>query len=270
MSKISADALDLISGHKRNRSRKQALARRLSGLGMGRSELAQLLAHVLHESGAFRYVQEVWAPTKAQLGYEGRADLGNTEPGDGRRFRGRDLLQVTGRANYRDLTRWARARYPDAPDFERWPDKLISAEWLGLGVIWYWSTRVPRRLIERGDLRAITRRINGGLNGLADRQRWYARAALVLLGYGPDDARSFQTDHGLKPDGIAGPKTRAALHAALVQADGASSSARGQPSPAIITTAIAVAGWLALSVSSSVCGWPWLAALLSMSCGGSQ
>ena len=65
---------------------------------------------------------------------------------------------------------------------------------------------------------AITKRVNGGTNGLADRQAQYTRAALVLLGYGPGDVRKFQTDAGLRADGIVGPKTRDALHRALSSA----------------------------------------------------
>lgn len=62
---------------------------------------AAFLAQVAHESGSFRYVREIWGPTAAQQRYEGRADLGNTEPGDGQRYLGRGLIQLTGRANAR-------------------------------------------------------------------------------------------------------------------------------------------------------------------------
>lgn len=62
---------------------------------------AAFLAQIAHESGSFRYVREIWGPTAAQQRYEGRADLGNTEPGDGKRYLGRGLIQLTGRANAR-------------------------------------------------------------------------------------------------------------------------------------------------------------------------
>lgn len=61
---------------------------------------AAFLAQIGHESGRLRYVRELWGPTPAQRRYEGRKDLGNTQPGDGKRFMGRGLIQVTGRANY--------------------------------------------------------------------------------------------------------------------------------------------------------------------------
>ena len=103
--------------------------------------LAQFLAQVMHESGGLRYVREIWGPTKAQKGYEGRKDLGNTQPGDGKRFMGRDCLQVTGRANYRALTAWVRKTFGSGPDFEATPELLESPEWLGIGAIWYFLTR---------------------------------------------------------------------------------------------------------------------------------
>src|SRR5690606_17393021 len=64
------------------------------------TRLAAFLAQVGHESGGFVYAREIWGPTEAQKRYEGRKDLGNTQPGDGSRFRGRGLIQITGRANY--------------------------------------------------------------------------------------------------------------------------------------------------------------------------
>jgi len=162
---------------------------------------AHFLAQVLHESGSFRYDREVWGPSAAQKRYEGRKDLGNTQKGDGARYKGRSPIQVTGRANYRAFTKWARAIDPKAPNFETNPDAVNTDPWEGLAPIWFWSTRT----------------INGGLNGYADRLDYYVRASLVVLGYKPTEVKRFQQDHpdAGDADGVAGEKTRMALHAAL-------------------------------------------------------
>ena len=191
--------------------RKAALLARVRDYGGPLNELpvmAQFLAQVMHESGGLRYVREIWGPTKAQKGYEGRADLGNVKPGDGKRFMGRDVIQVTGRANYRALSKWA------GFDFEAKPEALESPEWLGIGAIWYFLTRKGLLDYARaGNIEMVTRRVNGGLNGYQDRLRWYDDCALKLLGFGT--VRDFQKSAGLVVDGISGPKTRAALHEAL-------------------------------------------------------
>ena len=184
--------------------------------------LAHYLCQLGHESMDYQYDREVWGPTPAQKRYEGRRDLGNVKKGDGKRFSGRGPIQLTGRANYRAFTKWARRSIDgDAPDFEEEPEKLNADPWEGLAAVWYWTEGNPtgqslNRLADRNDIEMVTRRINGGLNGFADRQRRYARIALVIAGYGPADVRPFQRDAGLTVDGIAGPITRGALHRRLV------------------------------------------------------
>ena len=178
---------------------------------------AQYLAQLLHESGAFKWDRELWGPTPAQKHYEGRKDLGNTQAGDGSRYRGRGPLQITGRANYREFTKWCRAKIDaKAPDFERNPELIVTDPWEGVGPLWYWSTRDLNKYADRGDVEMVSRRVNGGTNGLADRLDWYDKAALVLLGYGKADVPGFQRAAGVLVGGVAGPRTRAALHKALV------------------------------------------------------
>ena len=220
---LTRQMLDQITGNERYISRKEgfaAIMRQYAASDMKPHRMAQLLAQILHESAAFRHVREVWGPTTAQRRYEGRKDLGNVKPGDGKRFMGRDLIQITGRANYRSLTKWAREHLDStAPDFEANPELLEAHEWLGIGVLWYWTNRVPRRFVDAGNIEMVTRRVNGGLNGFADRLRWYDRAALVFLGRNPDDISGFQDSADIKVDGISGPQTRAAMHRALEAID---------------------------------------------------
>ncbi len=180
---------------------------------------AQFLAQVLHENGGGRYDKEVWGPTPAQKRYDTRTDLGNTAAvdGDGKKYMGRSGMQITGKANYAAFRDWCRENVSaKAPDFVANPDAVNTDPWEGLGPVWYWDTRKLNALADKGDLKAITKKINGGYNGLADRERWYGLAALVLLGYSVNGAKAFQTEHGLKADGVIGPVTRAAMHEALL------------------------------------------------------
>ncbi|MGR3593117.1 MAG: peptidoglycan-binding protein [Limimaricola soesokkakensis] len=188
----------------------------LAGLGL-QHRLAHFLGQVAHESAGFRYDREVWGPSAAQKRYDTRADLGNTPAadGDGFLFRGRTAIQITGRANTIAFREWCRARFPDVPDFEVNPDAMLSDPWEGLGPIWFWDRTGLNRYADSNDPEMVTRRINGGLNGYQDRLRWYTRAGLVLLGHPPDAVREFQRASSLTIDGIAGPRTRGALHEAL-------------------------------------------------------
>ena len=214
--KITTATLAAISGNPANANMQSVLlGLRKAGIGKGLERphrLAHYLAQVAHESGGFKYDKEIWGPTNAQKRYEGRKDLGNIQPGDGWRFRGRGPIQVTGRFNYRAFTDWAKALDPAAPNFENDPDALNTDPWEGLSPIWYWDRHNLNRYADADDLYGITRWINGGLNGLNDRMERYVRAALVLSGYGPGDVRQFQTDARLKVDGVAGPATMKALH----------------------------------------------------------
>ena len=216
--KLTSTQLDQITGHKKYAARKKSLADILSGLPdiLGQPyQMAQFMAQIMHESMGMRYTKEIWGPTTAQKRYEGRKDLGNVRSGDGKRFSGRGYIQTTGRANYRSFTAWMRDRDRSCPDFEASPELLETPEYLGMAAVWYWTKRVPARYVDEGNIEMVTRRVNGGLNGYADRLRYYDRAALVLLGYGPSDVRKFQSDAGTKVDGVSGPVTRAAMHNAL-------------------------------------------------------
>ncbi|MET3587372.1 hypothetical protein ABID21_003497 [Pseudorhizobium tarimense] len=98
--------------------------------------------------------------------------------------------------------------------------------------IWYWTSRDLNKWADQNDIETITKKINGGKNGLADRLDYYGRLALVVCGYGVSEAevRRFQAEHGLDVDGDVGPKTRSALHKRLVELGGtASESVRSSP-----------------------------------------
>jgi putative chitinase len=184
-------------------------------------QLAHVLAQVMHESGGLRFDREIWGPTAAQKKYEGRKDLGNTKKGDGSKYRGYGPIQVTGRHNVTAFRDWCRGRKLNPPDFVVEPAQIATSPWAGWSVVWYWDAGNPTgqsldRYADINDIEMITRRINGGLNGYDDRLSYYDRASLVLLGKDPDGIKAFQKASGLRVDGVSGPQTRAALHAALV------------------------------------------------------
>ena len=129
--------------------------------------LCHFMAQLAHESAGFQTTRE-FASGKA---YEGRKDLGNVHPGDGQRYRGRGLIQTTGRANYREARDDIRKIVPDAPDFEQQPQELEKFPWALLSAVSYWTRRKIGELADRDDIRAVTRAVNGGTNGLDDRKR---------------------------------------------------------------------------------------------------
>lgn len=142
---------------------------------------AAFLAQIGHESGGLRWLVELWGPTPTQLRYEGRADLGNTRPGDGFRFRGRGLIQTTGRHNYTRLRDRLRAKLgPDVPDFEGDPDRLAEPKWAAWSACDFWGMRGLNALADAGDFATLTRRINGGFTGMDDRLARWDQAKQVL------------------------------------------------------------------------------------------
>jgi putative chitinase len=149
----------------------EALQPTLEGYGINdRLRIAHFLAQTCHESAGFRTTEE-FASGEA---YEGRRDLGNTEPGDGKRFKGRGLLQLTGRANYRE---YGRALGIDLEaDPARAADPVLSLRI----ACEYWKRRKINAACDRDDLIQATKLINGGLNGLEDRRSLTAKAKAAL------------------------------------------------------------------------------------------
>jgi putative chitinase len=134
---------------------------------------AHFLAQIGHESGELRFCEEI-ASGEA---YEGRADLGNTQPGDGRRFKGRGLIQLTGRSNY---AAYGSAVGVDLCTADNWlriaDDPAMAVDVAG----WFWEQKGLNALADNDDIRGITKRINGGFNGLEDRERQLARGKFFL------------------------------------------------------------------------------------------
>ena len=127
--------------------------------------LIHFLAQLAHESGNFKYMEEI----ASGAAYEGRKDLGNTQTGDGKRYKGRGPIQLTGRANYR--------KYGQSLgiDFENNPE-IVAIPSVGLLVACkFWSDNDLNVVADRDDVTTITRRINGGLNGFEDRKNHLAK-----------------------------------------------------------------------------------------------
>lgn len=135
---------------------------------------AAFLAQIGHESSRLTRLREIWGPTPAQSRYEGRKDLGNTQPGDGSRYRGRGLIQVTGRANYEAMG--------DAlgVDLLSNPEQLEEPSLAALSAARFWQSRGLSELADTGDFRRISIRINGGLNGYEERVALHGKATEAL------------------------------------------------------------------------------------------
>lgn len=131
---------------------------------------AAFLAQVAHESGGFNYVREL-ASGEA---YDGRKDLGNVRPGDGELFRGRGLLQITGRANYKACGDALGIDLVGNPSLLEQPDLAARAS------AWWWKAHGCNEIADAGDFKRLTRIINGGLNGYSDRLAYYERAKDIL------------------------------------------------------------------------------------------
>jgi predicted chitinase len=135
-----------------------------------KNQKAAFLAQLAHESGQLRYMEEI----ASGAAYEGRRDLGNTQPGDGVRFKGRGPIQLTGRSNYRA------AGQALGIDLENNPRRAADPDVGFRTAAWFWNSRGLNSLAEQGNFREVTRRINGGYNGLADREAYYRRALSAL------------------------------------------------------------------------------------------
>ena len=131
---------------------------------------AAFLAQLAHESGQLRYFEEI----ASGAAYEGRRDLGNTQPGDGVRYKGRGPIQLTGRSNYTAASAALGVDLVNNP-------QLAATPQIGFRIAqWFWNSRNLNSYADAGNFDAITLRVNGGYNGKASRDAYYARARQVL------------------------------------------------------------------------------------------
>lgn len=131
--------------------------------------LCHFLAQAAHESAGFRTLEEFGGATYWSR-YEGRVDLGNTNSGDGVRYHGRGIFQLTGRANYKSMGGKIRLALEDEPHLAAEGSVSLRT------ACEYWKSRRIDVAADSNDIREVTRRINGGFNGLAERQTYYRRA----------------------------------------------------------------------------------------------
>ena len=149
---------------------------------------SMFLPNVGHESGRLQHTTELWGPTPAQKGYEGRKDLGNTVAGDGSRFRGHGLIQTTGRSNHAAARDRLRARFSDVPDFVAYPEKLAEPQWAALSACDYWDMRRLNVWADAGSFDNVCDIINrgkatpvvGDSNGWKERLELYTAARVAL------------------------------------------------------------------------------------------
>ena len=128
-----------------------------------KNERAMFLAQMRHESGNFKYDEEI----ASGKDYEGRKDLGNVNPGDGVRYKGRGYIQLTGRANYRTYGNKIGVDLENNPDLAKRPDIAAAI------AIAYWNSRVNKNAARSGDVKTVTYNINGGSRGLSERQKYF-------------------------------------------------------------------------------------------------
>jgi len=139
---------------------------------------AAFIAQIAHETGAFKYLREIWGPTPQQLKYENSVrlanQLGNTQKGDGFKFIGRGAIMITGRANYERYGKLLGVDLITHPELAE--SQVFAFRIAGL----FWKTKGLNEMADRKEFEQITRRVNGGLNGQAERLSYYEKAKKVL------------------------------------------------------------------------------------------
>lgn len=135
-----------------------------------RFRAAAFLAQIAHESGSFNYTKEIESGDK----YEFRKDLGNVYPGDGPKYKGRGLIQITGRANYQEVSKAL------GMDFINKPELLCEPSFAAHSAAWWWKKHGLNEMADKEEFEQITKIINGGLNGYQSRKDFYKKALEIL------------------------------------------------------------------------------------------
>jgi putative chitinase len=137
--------------------------------------MAHFLAQIAHESGQLTLTEELASGDA----YEGKKEqLGNTQPGDGPRFKGRGLIQLTGRRNYEEYGKAKGVDYATDASAKLLATNPVAAVDVAC---WFWTTKLSlNALADKDDVMEITKKINGGYNGLEERKAFLARAKFFL------------------------------------------------------------------------------------------
>jgi putative chitinase len=138
--------------------------------------VAAFFAQAAEETAGFKTLKEYWGPTAQQKRYEGRKDLGNTVKGDGEKFKGRGIFQITGRSNYQKTSQklFGDNRLLDNPEI------LEQPEWAVLSALHYWNDKSLNTYADSGNFKALTKAINGGTNGLTQRTSYWTVLTKML------------------------------------------------------------------------------------------
>lgn len=158
--------------------------------GLLRNECAYVLGTAWHETGAFKYMREIWGPTPAQKRYEGRADLGNVVKGDGKKFMGRGFVQITGRRNYTDWGKRLGLDLLKEPQLAEQPEIAAKIIVQGMKLGTFTGKKLADYVtLQRSDFRSARKIVNG--MDKADLIADYAKkfdALLTEAGYGVGEA----------------------------------------------------------------------------------
>lgn len=140
-------------------------------------ELAAFMAQCAHESDNFKAMEEYGSPERFAKKYDIRYNpakakqLGNTQPGDGIKYRGRGYIQLTGKYNYQKAGEWISKYISHPVDFVKQPDLVATPTAAALSSLWYWMTFVHPKAKNFGDTKQVTKHINPGLRGQKNREQ---------------------------------------------------------------------------------------------------